>query len=274
MTKKFYKEKSLIGKANIKPDDDRRTIESKLKKQFTTYLDIFQWMFLELYMSDLNLSSSGKKRNWAAITIKKKYNIHILIALWLLKILIPYFNIRQHPKKKIMNLSDRELIIIRWVAVGYNFFIDINKFIWFCSINPELQNLPPEYEKVVSWIDRGADKNNFNKYMRNIDKHLFIKSIDYFCGKLDKLELTWSLGEFLWYAIFDFLRDIEISQQELWEKSIGIEIKKSRQRMILKEILSDRIFLWTKWERSRKKTRRWFWKRFKEKIEEKITYWK
>jgi hypothetical protein len=275
--KKGYKENSLIWKSWITNDDAKNVKESRLKKQFAVYLDIFKELFLTLYISKVDLTQYKKTRNkktLSSIPIKRTtYNIHILIALWLIKNLIPYWNSTNNKDKQIKELSDAELIIVRWVAVGYNFFIERKDFLKICKIIPELENLPEDYNSLMKWTGRGIKNNNLSKYMQSIDKYLIIKSIYFLCKMLDEQKLQWGLAEFLFISIRNLLTTIEITQEELEGKDTGIHIKITGERMI-SDTLFEKFFFWTKWNKSLAKTWMWYCENFPEKLKNKISFWK
>lgn len=259
----------LIEEPNAKEECTLKKKESKLKRQYAAYIEIFSWLFFELYNSKLDLVQYRKTRNkdtQSKIPIKKHYNIHILIALGLLKTLLPYRSKTKHSRE----LSDSEIIIVRWVSIGYNMFINRDDFLVLCKKNPEIQEIPNDYIKVLKGKMSDAGKNNLKKYIWPIGKMLFIEVITYLCKKIDQEKTQWNIAEFLRVSIKNLLMDVNISKEELTKVSTGIQIKKVGERATLSDSLFDKIYLWSKWKWSLEKTRRLYLENFHEKVEEKI----
>lgn len=266
--KKLVVEKDLIWWTENRPNNKDFT-QKTFRDKYAAYIEIFSWLFFELYNSELDLVQYKKTRNketQSNIPIKKHYNIHILMALGLLKTLLPHRNKTKHSRK----LSDAEIIIIRWASVGYNMFISRDDFLILCKKDPEIQKLPNDYIKVLKGKMSDAGKNNLNKYIWPIRKTLFIEVITYLCKMIDQKKMQWNIAEFVRVSIKNLLMDINITKEELIKVSTGIQIKKVGERAILSNSLFDKIYLWNKGKGSLEKTRKRYRQNFLGKVEEKI----
>lgn len=265
--KKLVVEKDLIWWTENRLNNKDFT-QKTFRDKYAAYIEIFRWFFFELYNSKLDLVQYKKDRNketQSKIPIKKHYNIHILIALGLLKTLLPHRNKTNHSRK----LSDAEIIIVRWVTVGYN-MLNWDDFLVLCKKNPEIQKLPNDYIKVLEGTISNAGKNNLNKYIWPIRKTLFIEAITYLCKRIDQEKMQWSITQFLIVSIKNLLMDINTTKEELIKVSTGIQIKKVGERTMLSNSLFDKIYLWSKGKGSLEKTRKRYRQTFPGKVEEKI----
>lgn len=270
MIKQQYTENDwLAEEPNAREEYTLKRKESKLKRQYAAYIEIFSWLFFELYNSKLELVQYRKSRNrdtQSKIPIKKYYNIHILIAIGLLKTLLPYRRKTNHSRA----LSDTEIIVIRWVSIGYNMFISRDKFLKLCKNDPDIQKIPNDYIKVLKGKMSDAGKNNLNKYIWSMRKTLFIETITYLCKRIDQEKMQWNIAEFLQVSIKNLLMDINITKEESIKVSTGIQIKKVGERTMLSNSLFDKIYLWSKGKGLLEKTRKRYRQNFPGKVEEKI----
>lgn len=271
MIKKGYKDINLLLRESKTRDDK----ESGLSRKYVTYLDIFKGMFFVLYKSRLKFDLFRKTRNkWtrSKIKIKKYFDTRIIISLCLLDIFIPYRNKLQKNERQLLEPSGRDLVIIRWIAVGYNFFIDIKEFKKITDKYPEIKKEPTEYNKFLEC--KWGLGYNFDTYAKSIDKGLFMDVIGYLCKQFDQEALPWSVAEFLWISVRIFLDNLDIKSEDLNWKSTWIHIKTAWKRMIFIDSLFEKIYLWNIWNKSYHKTRNRFRKNFADLIEAKLKYWK
>ena len=272
MAKKRYKELNWLSNF-----DDRDDKIQEIRNMYLPHITLFQKLFFILHEFYLEFDLPKKTRNKNNISAKKigkSYNTYIILSLCLVKMLVPYRNRNQEETRQMQTLSDKDLILIRWVTLSYNFFVNSKLFHKIIKIYPNIKKIPDDFNNIIDFKGQWSKGDNFRKYTRTIDKEQFISIIGILCKKIDDGGLSWDLLEFLSVSIKNLLNSLDIKKRELVLTSESIHIKRSWNRMPLPDPPFEKIFFWSKWLKSYSKTRERFYRKYKVYLERKIIFWR
>lgn len=272
MAKKEYKKLNWLSNF-----DDRDDKIQEVRNMYLPYITLFQKLFFILheFYSEFDPPKKTRKKNSTPVKkTAKTYNIYIILSLCLVKMLVPYWNKNQEDVRQMQILSDKDLVLIRWVTLSYNFFVNSNLFHKIMKMYPNIKEMPDDFNNIIDFKSQWSKGDNFRKYTRTIDKEQFIFIIEILCGRIDNESLSWDLGEFLSVSIRNLLNSLDIKKRELVLTSWSIHIKKTWNRMPLSDPPFEKIYFWSKWLKSYSKTRERFHRNYKVYLERKITFWR
>lgn len=260
--------KETITKNRIKRKPRDIEIQREIRRNLIALYFLEIQYFNQILLFILNSNEKLYERK------DRTYNKAIKISLVILKLL----NNSQPQNKRKKKLTNTDLILIRWTALGMNFNCDERYLKTLAKKHPKLLTPPEEYIEAIKYhrVSENNKKDStkyidvtWNDFSSYIDPKII--SYDYYYRYLTLLakEIDYNQNNlpsalpFIAEGIRSFLSDIKINNENLNYVSNNIRYEKSNDSF-------EVVFFSNQWEKSYMNTRNRFLKHYPKKIEKKF----